>query len=148
MFFRAVPLVLVVSSLLSQQTTAPAANPSGMYTFLKDGEFLQLTVEDARNVTGFISRYGDSDGDRGTFLNQFLKQGKLEGNKLTFVTDTVHAVRFEFSGSISRGPGKTPAEEAYYIVQGTLTDYRTSADEKTASNSRQVAFKSFPQDVK
>jgi len=119
-----------------------------MYTFLKDGEFIQVTVEDAGNVTGFISRFGDTDSDRGTFLNQFFKQGKLEANKLTFTTDTVHAVWFEFSGSISRGPGKTPGEEAYYVIQGTLTDHRTDADKKTTSNSRQVVFKSFPQDVK
>jgi hypothetical protein len=29
---------------------------SGMYTFLKEGEYVQLTVEDAGQVTGFISR--------------------------------------------------------------------------------------------
>ena len=29
---------------------------SGMYSFLKDGEFVQITVEDGGRVTGFISR--------------------------------------------------------------------------------------------
>jgi len=36
---------------------------SGMYSFLKEGEFVQVTVEDDGRVTGFISRYGDGDSD-------------------------------------------------------------------------------------
>src|SRR5437763_15856703 len=53
---------------------------SGMYTFLKDGEFLQVTVEDDARVTGFISRFGDTESDKGAFLDQFFKSGKIEGN--------------------------------------------------------------------
>ncbi|MGA8540989.1 MAG: hypothetical protein WB566_15920, partial [Terriglobales bacterium] len=34
------------------------ADYSGMYSFLREGEFVQLTVEDQGNVTGFVSRYG------------------------------------------------------------------------------------------
>jgi len=37
----------------------PGAEYSGMYNFLRDGEFVQITVEDEGNVTGFISRFGD-----------------------------------------------------------------------------------------
>jgi hypothetical protein len=73
-----------------QPASHPAADYSGMYSFLKDGEFVQITVEDGGRVTGFISRYGD--GDRGTFIVQFFKQGQLDGARLTFITQTVHAV--------------------------------------------------------
>src|SRR5437660_6371606 len=98
---------------MAQESKAPAvlqpgAEYSGMYNFLRDGEFVQLTVEDAGNVTGFVSRYGDSESDRGVFLDQFFKEGKLVGNKLSFTTKTVHDVWFEFHGTIDRGEGKEP----------------------------------------
>jgi hypothetical protein len=118
-----------------------------MYTFLQEGEFVQVTVEDAGKVTGFVSRYGDAGSDRGAFLDQFFKQGKLDGNKLSFTTETVHGVWFEFAGTVDRGEGKTPADEAYHVLKGALTDFRTDADKKVSSKSRDVTFKSFPQDV-
>ena len=37
---------------------------SGMYSFLREGEFVQINVEEGNTVTGFVSRYGDSDGDK------------------------------------------------------------------------------------
>ncbi|MBZ5570796.1 MAG: hypothetical protein LAO09_02820 [Acidobacteriia bacterium] len=133
----------------SQESTAskPAENYSGMYSFLRDGEFVQITVEDAGVVTGFVSRYGDSESDRGAFLDQFFKQGKLEETQLGFTTETVHGVWFEFKGTAGRGEGKTPAEEAYHILKGTLTEYRTDAEKKVSAKSREVIFKSFPQDT-
>lgn len=48
----------------AQNASKPTKDPragqefSGMYTFLKEGEFLQVTVEDEGHVTGFVSRYG------------------------------------------------------------------------------------------
>ena len=108
---------------------------------------MQVTVEDQGHVTGFVSRFGDLESDKGMFLDQFFKQGKLDGNKLTFTTDTVHGVWFDFKGTIDRGSGKNTAEEAYYVIKGTLTMYSTGADKKTSAKNREVAFKSFPQDV-
>ena len=125
----------------------PANDYSGMYSFLQDGEFVQLTVEDKGNVTGFISRYGESESDRGEFLDLFFKSGKLDGKDLTFTTQTVHGVWYEFKGIVERGPGKNPGDEAYYILKGTLTQNNTDADKKTSSRSRDVSFKSFPQDL-
>ena len=119
---------------------------SGMYSFLREGEFVQITVEDAGKVTGFVSRYGDSESDRGAFLDQFFKQGKLDGTKLSFTTETVHGVWYDFQGTISRGEGKTLADEAYYIVKGTLTEYHTDADKKVTSKGHEVQFKSFPRE--
>ena len=97
-----------------------------MYSFLREGEFVQITVEDAGKVTGFVSRYGDSESDRGAFLDQFFKQGKLDGTKLSFTTDTVHGVWYDFQGTISRGEGKTPSDEAFYVVKGTLRSVASS----------------------
>ena len=125
----------------------PAENYSGMYTFLKEGEFVQVTVEDAGKVTGFVSRYGDLDSDRGSFLDQFFKDGKLDGNKLNFTTQTVHGTWFEFKGTVERGDGKNVGDEAYYVLKGTLTENVTDVAKKTTSKSREVNFKSFPQDA-
>ena len=144
-------MLLLASSLLFAQNRPPRAQPgddySGMYTFLKDGEFVQVTVEDAGRVTGFISRYGDGDSDRGAFLDQFFKQGKLDGDKLSFTTQVVHGVWFEFKGTVGRGEGKTPGDEAYHVLKGALTENRTEADKKVSSKSREVVLKSFPQNL-
>jgi hypothetical protein len=132
---------------------APAADPkqpraySGMYSFLKDGEFVQLTVEDGGGITGFVSRYGDGDSDKGVFLDQFFKAGKLDGNRLTFTTEVVHGVAFEFQGTVERGEGKSPGDEAYFILKGTLMENITDANKRVSSRSRPVVFKMFPQEA-
>ena len=119
---------------------------SGMYSFQKEGEFLQVTVEDGGSVTGFVSRFGDGESDKGAFLDQFFKTGKLDGNKLTFTTDVVHGVAFDFQGTVDRGEGKNPGEEAYYVLKGTLTQNISDANKKVISRSKPVVFKMFPQD--
>lgn len=118
-----------------------------MYSFLRDGEFVQITVEDAGHVTGFVSRFGDLESDKDAFLDHFFKDGKLDGSKLTFTTETVHGVWFEFTGTVNRGTGKQPGDEAYYVINGTLIEHVTDADKKVTSRSREVALKSFPQDM-
>jgi hypothetical protein len=120
---------------------------SGMYSFLKEGEFLQLTVEDEGHVTGFISRFGDGESDKGAFLDQFFKTGKLDGNKLSFTTEIVHGVAFDFKGTIERGEGKNPGDEAYYLLKGTLTENAADVNKKVTSHAREVSFKLFPQDA-
>jgi hypothetical protein len=120
---------------------------SGMYTFLKEGEFVQLTVEDGGRVTGFISRYGDGESDKGAFLDQFFKTGKLDGNKLSFTTDIVHGVAFDFNGTVERGEGKTPGDDAYFVLKGTLTENVTDINKKVTAHSRDVALKMFPQEA-
>src|SRR5437868_11707924 len=103
----------------------PGAEYSGMYSFLKEGEFVQVTVEDAGRVTGFVSRYGDIESDKGAFLDQFFKKAKLDGKSLSFTTDTVHGTWYEFKGTVERGEGKNVGDEAYYVLKGTLLQYTT-----------------------
>jgi hypothetical protein len=150
----ALPLVLagVSQRCRAQGTAAPAAPPaaadySGMYSFLKDGEFVQIGIEEKGAVSGYISRFGDSESDHGTFLNQFFKSGKSEGSKLTFTTESVHGVWFTFEGAFDRGPGKTPVEDAYYLLRGALTRFSTDTEKKVASQVTQVEFRSFPRDA-
>lgn len=195
-------LALLVASGTAQAnkpaTKAPATQPwrdiSGMYTFLQDGEFVQINVEreestlvgsrgpapEARSrmtsapepsgestpavvhdkptlektsspfpkpraVTGFISRFGDLESDKGAFLDQFFSKGTVYGDDLSFTTKALHGVWFEFKGKVERGPGKAPAEEGYYVIRGTLKRLSTEANSKqTISQVREVVMKSFP----
>jgi len=143
-WFLGVPLLVLCSS----QTAAPPLDDySGMYSFLREGEFVQITIEDKGSVSGFISRFGDSESDRGTFLNQFFKSGKSEGNKLNFTTENVHGVWFAFEGAFNRGSGKKPDEEGYYLLRGGLTRFSTDLEKKVTSQVTQVELKSFPRDA-
>jgi len=144
-------------AVAQQPTTAPSRNQAapqkssrayaGMYSFLKEGEFVQVSVEEGDRVSGFISRYEDEDGQQGAFIDQFFKTAKLDGNKLTFTTKTVHGVSFDFNGTVERGEGKNPGDEAYYVLKGTLTENSSDAENKVTSQKREVEFKAFPQEA-
>jgi hypothetical protein len=143
-------LLLLLSSFCAAQAPAPNANSddiSGMYTFLQEGEFVQVNVEDSTHVTGFISRYGDSDSDKGAFIDQMFTGGELNGNRLHFKTRVIHGVSYEFSGTVERGDGKTPDDEGYRVLRGKLTEITEDASKKTSATSREVTFRSFPQDA-
>jgi hypothetical protein len=144
-------LFLLLLPLLSAapQSTSPATDDySGMYSFLREGEFVQVTVEEEGKVSGFISRFGDSESDKNQFLDQFFESGKLDSNHLSFTTKNVHGTWFTFEGTMGRGAGKKPDEEGYYVIRGTLNRFQSDADKKnTTQNSRRVEFKSFPRDV-
>lgn len=134
--------------LAAPQSAAPAVDDySGMYSFLKDGEFMQITIEEKGVVSGFISRYGDSPTDKGTFLDQFFKSGTTDGTKVIFTTESIHGVWFTFEGSFAPGSGKKPEDDGYFVVRGTLTRFSTDEQKKTISQARQVEFKSFPRDT-
>jgi hypothetical protein len=139
--------VLVVWAQGVPAPGSSATDYSGMYTFLKDGEFVQIDLEDQGKVTGFISRYGELESDRGAFLDQFIKQGEIHGDQIAFTTDEVHGVWYEFKGAAQRGEGKTTKDEGYYVLKGTLTEHASDAHGKPTSRSRAVVFKSFPEDV-
>jgi hypothetical protein len=66
---------------------------------------------------------------------------------VSFTTESVHGVWFTFEGAFSRGSGKKPDDEAYYVLRGTLTRLSSDVENKTVSQARQVEFKSFPRDA-
>ncbi|MGE5111417.1 MAG: hypothetical protein ACM3JB_11205 [Acidobacteriaceae bacterium] len=130
----------------SQSAAAIPDDISGMYSFQKEGEFVQITVEDS-GVSGFISRYGDSEADKDTFLDQFFEKAALKDNHLTFTTKKAHGVWFDFDGTVEKASGKTPHDEGYRVIRGTLTQTSEDASGKPVSKSRHVEMKSFPQDL-
>lgn len=129
-----------------EPAASSADDISGMYSFLKEGEFVQITVQD-NVVTGFVSRYGDTASDKDAFLDQFFDKAALKDNHLTFTTKKIHGVWFDFDGTVERGSGKTPHDESYRILRGTLTHNSEDASGKPVAKSRQIEMKSFPQDL-
>ncbi|MGC2744143.1 MAG: hypothetical protein WA672_13200 [Candidatus Angelobacter sp.] len=131
----------------SANATVPhaAEDISGMYSFVKQGEFLQITL-DKNTVTGYISRMGDSDSDNGVFLDQFFLKADVQGHDVSFTTRALHSVWYEFKGKFSRGPGKTKGDDGYYILRGTLKEFTSNnADKTVSSRSREVEFKLLAQ---
>jgi hypothetical protein len=157
---RVVDLLLLFSLLLSM--TSPGANAtcpqqtgngssvldsiSGSYSFLREGEFVQLTVEDGK-LSGYLSRFGNSESDKGQFIDQFFDKTTFNGVRLSFNTKTVHGIRYDFTGVISTQPGKKPGEEGYHVIRGKLIEHSTDENGKETAMQREVEFKSFPAEV-
>jgi hypothetical protein len=121
----------------------PATNPSGMYTFLKEGEFVQLTLEEG-TLSGFVSRFGETESDKGEFIDQFFDKASLQGDRLYFKTKTVHALWYELDGTLTVGPGKYVGDEGYRVIRGKLTVHASDAKGKDRASEKTVEFKSFP----
>jgi hypothetical protein len=134
-------------SATAQNTASDtASDPSGMYSFLKDGEFVQLTLEEGK-LSGYVSRFGETDSDKGTFIDQFFDKASLDGDRLSFTTTTVHGIWYEFRGVITKTAGKQPGQEGYRVIRGTLVQHITDATKADKPRQRDVEFKSFPQDL-
>ncbi|MFZ1133894.1 MAG: hypothetical protein WAN69_03050 [Candidatus Korobacteraceae bacterium] len=143
-------MVLAVAFVMAgpafaQAPSAPAVSSdlSGMFTFLKEGEFVQLTVDDGQ-LTGFVSRFGDTDSDKGQFIDQFFDKASLQGDHLHFTTKPVHAIWYEFDGTLTTVAGKQKGEEGYRVIRGKLTLHSADAKGVEHASERTVEFKSFP----
>ena len=111
-----------------------------MYSFLREGEFVQLDLQ-GDVMTGYISRQGDLESDRGAFLDQWFSKAAVMGHEVTFTTRPLHGVVFEFKGKYERGPAKSKDVDGYYVIRGTLTRTVVDANQKATSQSREVEFK-------
>jgi hypothetical protein len=145
--WKAIPVFLLAAFLAAdgqvvahKDKTPPAEDISGMYSFLKEGEFVQINI-DQEGVSGYISRFGDLDSDRGTFLDQFFSKATVQGHDVAFTTKQVHGVWFEFKGRFDRGPAKNRTEDGYYVLRGTLTEFSAAEGKEATRRSREVEFK-------
>jgi hypothetical protein len=117
-----------------------------MYTFLREGEFVQITVEEG-TLSGFVSRYGDGDSDKDAFLDQFFTKASLEGKKISFTTKSVHGTWFEFNGTVARGEAKSRDKEGFWVIRGQLKKFSQDENKHVDVKSRELTLKSFPQDA-
>jgi hypothetical protein len=140
-------LTLITAGPAQQQATKPelGGDITGLYSFVHEGEFVQIEVNEGK-VTGLVSRFKNEDMDKAEFVDQYFEQASLEDSTLKFRTkpDPEHGVWFEFSGRVERGPAKTPSDEGYWTVKGTLTEH---ADGKATGKVHELTLKSFPEDA-
>ena len=134
-------LLLLACSLSAQR---PPADISGQYSFLHQGEYVQVAVQ-GEQVTGFVSRLGETEFDRGVVLDHKIINGTLRGARMSFATTEIHAMWFEFDGRVERGPGKSRAEEGYFVLNGTLKRHSSDAEHRERVESREVSFRSEPE---
>ena len=141
-----VPFLFALCCAAQTQPSVPITSKediSGMYTFLRDGEFVQVDVDGTR-ITGFVSRYGDLESDKGAFLDHLFKEGELKGDAIHFVTKSVHGVWFEFQGTVEHGTVTDPNKEGYRVLKGKLTQYTEGDKDTPTAKSRELTMKSFP----
>jgi hypothetical protein len=146
--------IAILGTLAFTQTATPAndlGDFSGMYTFLHDGEFVQITLDElptaARSkvsVSGFVSRFGQSDSDKDQVLDLMFKNGSLEKQAITFTTKSIHGLSYEFTGTVRRGDAKSKDKEGYFVIEGTLTENTVDKNGKPHTQTREITMKSFP----
>lgn len=143
---RAALLALCLLALVGAVAQVGEEGLSNTYTFLGEDEDLQLSAVPGNILLGYVNTHGVGETDRHLLLAMFFQKGTIDGDQIYFLTKPVHGLRYEFKGTISRGPGKTPAEEGYFQIVGTLTQHLADEEGKVASHSREATFKSLPYD--
>ena len=112
-FFSVAVLLVMVTGLVAQTPSQsgvahdPATDAAGLYSFVKEGESVQLTLDEGE-LSGYVTRFGDNDSDKGQLIDQFFNKGSLKDNHLSFATKTVHGVWYEFSGTVETQAGESP----------------------------------------
>ena len=117
---------------------------SGLYSFVKSGDTVQINVQPDGSVTGYVSRAADGESDRGQMLDQMFAKASIRGSELMFQTKKVHGTSFEFKGRVERGSAKSTDQDGYWVIRGTLTTIREDVNGQPASQASEVEFKSFP----
>jgi len=114
-------------------------NAYGLYRFSDRpkaiGEGLQI-IEQFGDVSGYLT-ITDGKGSHTLYSSYFLSSVAGGNSHFAFTTRAVHGVSYSFDGHVQRGPGMAPAQEGYYVLNGTLT---TRDQAGGAIQSRTVTF--------
>ncbi len=136
--------VFLLTSVLSVAQTFQPQDVSGLYSFVKSGDTVQINVQPDGSVSGYVSRVADGDSDRGQMLDIMFTKASLRNQQLEFTTKKVHGTSFQFKGRVQRGSGKTKDDEGYFMIRGTLTTVREDVSGHSTPRSSEVELKSFP----
>jgi hypothetical protein len=121
-----------------RKTSLIPEDASGEYMLGHPGEVVEITLQFG-DLSGYVSRQGDSDSDTGTPLTFFFEQTSLHGQDLGFATRQVHGIWYSFQGTIARGTGKTRDVDGYYLLVGELIEHDAAHHAETR---RSVSLKS------
>ncbi|HEX8926725.1 MAG TPA: hypothetical protein VF786_13080 [Terriglobales bacterium] len=138
--------LFAIDAFAQMPTPVPTPAPidiSGMYTFLHEGEFVQLTLNGSV-LSGFISRFADDKQE--SFVDQFFNKASWNNGDLSFETKKAKGVWYEFQGTAKQAPGKTAQQEGFIVLTGKLTNHEPGPDGKDVANVQQVEFESFAAD--
>lgn len=136
--------VLWLTTVLSVAQALKPQDISGLYSFVRSGETVQISVQPDGSVEGYISRMGDGESDRGQMLDMMFEKASLKGDHLEFRTKKVHGAWFEFKGRVGRGEAQSRDKEGYFVIRGTLTSVKEDVNGKPIPLATEVEFKSFP----
>jgi len=139
--FLGIALIVCLPAALLAQVAAAREDISGTYSFLHDGESVQLNLDHGK-LSGWVSSFGFLDSDRDTLLDRFFDKASLQGDRLYFLSKRIHGCWVEFTGRVSHGEGRNRGQEGYYTLVGTLTQYTTDAETHVSARQREVTLKS------
>jgi hypothetical protein len=107
---------------------------SGEYLLDEEGSVIQITL-DAGRLSGYVTKMGDDQSDRGTPLTFFFDQADARGDSLSFTTKKVHGIWFSFEGTIVRGDVRlSEAENGYFRLKGGWTTHNDARNSQTRSH--------------
>ena len=124
----------------SQQAAASDARQAlpiaaeGEYRWGEPGEVIELYVEEGA-LRGYLTRRTErSHADSSPMTFAFASVGTT-GTSLTFATQHIHGDWYSFTGQVVRGIAKSPHQEGYYLLQGTLTTHLGPDDSQSATGT-------------
>jgi hypothetical protein len=132
---------LAAPAQTTQRGTTSGGDISGIYSFLREGESVQINLDHGK-LSGWVSSFGFLESDKDTLLDRFFDKASLQGSRIYFLSKRIHGCWVEFSGRVSRGEGRVRGQEGYYVLTGTLTQYTTDAQTTVSARQREVIFKS------
>ena len=140
LFSFLISVLCLLPAVASAQTAGrgtPGSDISGLYSFLHEGESLQLNLDHGK-LSGWVSSFGFLDSDKDILLDRFFEKASLQGTRVYFLSRRIHGCWVEFSGRVDRGEGRLRGQEGYYVLVGTLTQYTSDADVKVSARQREV----------
>lgn len=108
---------------------------SGEYEMDGKGSVIQITIEHGR-LAGYVTKM-----DHETALTLFFDRTTVDGNRLSFVTKTVHGLHYTFRGTIIRGDAESRSIDGFYRLLGNLT-----AHSSIGNQTERISLKSTPRD--
>lgn len=140
----ALGITLFLTTVLSLAQDWKPQDISGLYSFVRKGETLQINVQPDGRVTGYVSRKASGESDQGQLLDLMFTKASLDGDALAFQTKKIHGEFLAFQGRVTRGMAKTHDEEGYFLIRGTLTSTIEDVNGNPTPVQSEVEFKSFP----
>src|ERR1039458_2228484 len=141
--------MLVLTNVFCGAQVAKPEDFSGLYSFVRSAETLQINVQPDHSVIGYVSVAANRESEElpltsAGWQTVMFDKASIQGNHLEFKTKIVKGRWFEFHGQVERGKAKARDEEGYFVIRGTLTTVSVDVNGKPVQLAAEVEFQSFP----